>query len=439
MPILGLVASPRTTRTDPLVTRVRQAGSHLDRPTVAATATGTVPSGGPRADAGLYTHPGAQPLQGDLERVLAALRNPTIWVDEKDRVVRAHPEAFRMRLIRAGKVRIPEILALVNRARQEHRTVGDDVILRRINPRASETMLRVRAAPMSAGAVLVLIEDLSEAARVDHIRRDFVANVSHELKTPVGAISLLAEAISDARDDPGLVGSFAERMRSEANRLANLVSDLMDLSRLEDSDPMGSAVPVAVDALVARACDDNNELASRRGIRFVVGGTPDLQVRGIESHLLAALRNLIDNAVNYSPEGTTVAISKTTDGQTVSVAVTDQGIGIPRAELERIFERFYRVDPARSRNTGGTGLGLAIVKHVCANHGGDCTVWSKPREGSTFTIRLPQLDSASDRAARELLEGADPDPVAPGEPVSQPDPAGPAGGPDGPVAVKEQG
>jgi two-component system sensor histidine kinase SenX3 len=378
------------------VTRLRAAGSELARPAVIASAAGTVAVAQGGAPA---SHAAAAPLPHELEQVLASLRNPTIWLDESDRVVRAHPDTIRMRLVRAGRVRNPAISALVSSARKTRATSSGGVLLRRSNPRSADTLLRVRVTPMDTGCALILIEDLSEATRLDNVRRDFVANVSHELKTPVGAITLLAEAILAGRDDPELVGHFAARMQAEAQRLGTLVSDLLDLSQLEVSDPMATAAPVQVADLVSQACADTSGLAAARSISFVVGGNQDLAVRGIRAQLVAALRNLISNALNYSPEGTKVAITTTSDGAVVSIAVTDQGIGIPRAELDRIFERFYRVDPARSRNTGGTGLGLAIVKHVCANHGGDCTVWSKPREGSTFTMRLPLLVSGQAQPA----------------------------------------
>jgi two-component system sensor histidine kinase SenX3 len=391
-------------RADPLVSRLRAAGSELARPAVVASAAGTVAVAQGGAPA---SHVATAPLPHELDAVLASLRTPTIWLDEFDRVVRAHPDTIRMRLVRTGRVRVPAISNLVASARSTRQIVSGDVRLHRGNPRAADTLLRVRVTPMATGSALVLIEDLSEATRLDNVRRDFVANVSHELKTPVGAITLLAEAILDGRDDPELVGHFAARMQAEAQRLATLVSDLLDLSQLEVADPMANAEPVMVTELVAAACSDTAALAASRSISFVVGGAPDLVVRGVRAQLVAALRNLITNALNYSPEGTKVAITTTADDSVVSIAVTDQGIGIPRAELNRIFERFYRVDPARSRNTGGTGLGLAIVKHVCANHGGDCTVWSKPREGSTFTMRLPlavawQADPPNSRSSEEL-------------------------------------
>jgi two-component system, OmpR family, sensor histidine kinase SenX3 len=256
---------------------------------------------------------------------------------------------------------------------------------------------------MTDGSALVLVDDITEAERLDHARRDFVANVSHELKTPIGALALLAEAVHEAQEDPDAVERFTTRMLGEARRLTSLLNDLMDLSRLEGVEPLQPMGPVEVDEVVAQACDDARSLAQDKDISFLRGGVSGLQVEGVPAQLATALRNLIVNAVNYSPPSTKVAVTTGMADGMVTIAVTDQGMGIPPVELDRIFERFYRVDPARSRDTGGTGLGLAIVKHVCANHGGDCDVWSKVGEGSTFTIRLPAL---SEKAAKKAAARA---------------------------------
>jgi two-component system sensor histidine kinase SenX3 len=255
--------------------------------------------------------------------------------------------------------------------------------------------LRVRAAALGMGAILVLIDDLAEERRVDVVRRVLVAHVSHELKTPVGALSLLAEAVLAASDDPVQVRHFAERMQIEASRLSHLIQDVIDLSRLQGDDPLTHAEVVDVDDLVQRALDDVRTLAANDEIELIVGETSGAMVYGDHGQLLTAVRNLVANAISYSPSHTRVAISVRASDAIVEISVKDQGIGIPVNDLDRIFERFYRVDPARSRVTGGTGLGLAIVKHVCQNHGGECTVWSEPGIGSTFTLRLPAYQSAT--------------------------------------------
>jgi two-component system, OmpR family, sensor histidine kinase SenX3 len=250
--------------------------------------------------------------------------------------------------------------------------------------------------------VLVLVEDRTEARRVDEVRRDVVAIVSHELKTPVGAMSLLAEALMDAADDPEAVRRFAGRMQHESERLTRLVQDVIELSRLQGHDPLQAPTIVSLDDVVGEAVDRSRLTAEARGIVLACGGQPGLKVMGDSRQLVTALGNLVDNAVRYGPAGSRVAVSTRVvqgtggaGGLVAEVSVTDEGPGIAEAERERIFERFYRVDSARSRDTGGTGLGLSIVKHVAAGHGGEATVWSAEGTGSTFTLRLPAAGSVA--------------------------------------------
>jgi two-component system sensor histidine kinase SenX3 len=259
-----------------------------------------------------------------------------------------------------------------------------------------------RVAPLGSRLVLLLVEDLTEARRIEAVRRDFVANVSHELKTPVGALSLLSEAVMDAAEDPEAVIRFAGRMQIEATRLTSLVQEIIDLSRVQNDDLLDDAEPVAVEDLVAEAVDRCRHQANTKQITMATGTTPDLFIWGNRGQLAAALGNLVENAVNYSPARTRVGIAgrriSATGGDLIEISVTDQGIGISEKDRDRVFERFYRVDPARSRATGGTGLGLSIVKHVAASHGGEVTVWSAEGQGSTFTLRLPEAGIARDRA-----------------------------------------
>ncbi len=353
---------------------------------------------------------GAGAIPADLSRVLAALTTPAVWIDANDTVVWAHPALEALRVVRRGAMNTPEIAKMVQRSRASDQPSARDLTVRRPGRRQAGVRLRVRVAPMSGGSALVLVDDITEAERLDHARRDFVANVSHELKTPIGALALLAEAVHEAQGDPEAVERFTSRMLGETRRLTTLINDLMDLSRLEGVEPLLPLAPVDVDDVVAQACEDARSLAQDKDISFLRGGVGGLRVEGVTAQLATAVRNLIVNAVNYSPPSTKVAVTTGTADGSVTIAVTDQGIGIPPAELDRIFERFYRVDPARSRDTGGTGLGLAIVKHVCANHGGDCDVWSKVGEGSTFTIRLPALTekAAKKSAARTSRARATP-------------------------------
>ena len=252
------------------------------------------------------------------------------------------------------------------------------------------TYVHARVAPLSDRHVLLLVEDRTQARRIEETRRDFVVNVSHELKTPVGGLRLLAEAVEDAADDAEAVARFAGRMKTETVRLANLVQEIVDLSRLQGADTVAAAKPVDLGECAVRATEETRLLAESRNIEVLLRADEESHVvLGDENLLTTAIRNLVSNAVNYSPADTRISVVVTTDDDDVAVQVTDQGIGLSAADVERIFERFYRVDPARSRQTGGTGLGLAIVKHVCANHGGRIRVWSEPGVGSTFEMQFP--------------------------------------------------
>ena len=317
---------------------------------------------------------------------LDALVAGVVVVDATDAVVWTNPSADAMRVVRAGRVAAPALSQLVRRARREGHGVGADLTL----PDGREVRdVHVVASAAGPSYVVLLLDDTTDARRVDAVRRDFVANVSHELKTPVGAISLLAEAIQDSGDDPASVRRFAERMRVESARLARLVQELIDLSRLQGAEPMRPE-PVRVRTILNEAVDRTRLAAAAADIEVVVHvEDPDLALRGDERQLATAVANLLDNAVAYSPPHTRVGVSAKRRGDEVDIAVTDQGIGIAPADRERVFERFYRVDPARSRETGGTGLGLAIVKHIATNHGGRVDVWSVEGTGSTFTLTLP--------------------------------------------------
>lgn len=252
--------------------------------------------------------------------------------------------------------------------------------------------LLVRVTPFGTdGLVIVLVFDDSEFRRLDAIRRDFVANISHELKTPIGALSLLSEAVLSASDDQEAVIRFANRMQVEATRLSALVQEIINLSRLQDVDPLVGAQVLNLSDLIGQSIDKSRLTAELHKISIAFDKKCEVQVLGDRTQLGMAISNLVENAINYSSHGTSVAISLTKVDSLAEISISDQGIGIPEKDLERIFERFYRVDPARSRETGGTGLGLSIVKHVVTNHGGDISVWSVEGAGSTFTIRLPEF------------------------------------------------
>lgn len=374
----------------------------------------------------LHTDPVLPP---GVDTVLSVLRSSAVVLDEADAVVKASSAAYALGLVRGGKLAVEPMMQMARDTRRdgEIRQVELD-LPRRGTGRGEALAVSARVAPLGSRLVLLLVEDLTEARRIEAVRRDFVANVSHELKTPVGALSLLSEAVMDASDDPEAVERFAGRMQIEATRLTNLVQELIDLSRVQNDDPLEDAEPVRVDELVAEAIDRCRHQAGTKQITMATnvgapeglgqgggerraGGSTDLSIWGNRGQLAAALGNLVENAVNYSPARTRVGIAArrvtAPGGDLIEIAVTDQGIGISEKDRERVFERFYRVDPARSRQTGGTGLGLAIVKHVAASHGGEVTVWSSEGQGSTFTLRLPEAGAARDRVTDHHMPGLD--------------------------------
>jgi two-component system sensor histidine kinase SenX3 len=337
-------------------------------------------------------------------------------------VLFANPAARKLGLRGRGSRLPPALTSVAASARAEGRAfiqqitlpAPSDLTLRLRRVERTGPSVRVRAHAIGPAAYVVLVlEDLTEALRVEAVRRDFVANVSHELKTPVGAMQLLAEALHEASDDPEAVRHFAQRMTKEATRLGLLVQELIDLSRLQGAEPLKDPKPAAMEQAVHEAVDRNRLPAEAKAIRVVVvresGEGPDepLVVFGDEAQLATAVANLLENAIAYSPDHTRVIIGMRRRDDIVEVSVADEGIGIAEADQERVFERFYRADPARSRATGGTGLGLAIVKHIASNHDGEVVLWSAGGKGSTFTLRLPAHQPDSDDAAPDS-QSADP-------------------------------
>jgi len=360
-------------------------------------------------------------LPPGVDTVLSVLRSSAVVLDEADAVVKASSAAYALGLVRGGKLAVEPMLQMARDTRRDGEIRQVDLDLpRRGTGRGDALAVSARVAPLGSRLVLLLVEDMTEARRIEAVRRDFVANVSHELKTPVGALSLLSEAVLDAADDPEAVERFAGRMQYESTRLTSLVQELIDLSRVQNDDPLEDSEPVGVYELVAEAIDRCRQSAGSKHITLASlggsgAGADGLYVWGNRSQLAAALGNLVENAVNYSPARTRVGIAgrrvAAPGGDFIEISVSDQGIGISERDKDRVFERFYRVDPARSRATGGTGLGLAIVKHVAASHGGEVTVWSAEGQGSTFTLRLPEAASARERAeeekrGRDRLSGA---------------------------------
>ncbi|MRH29411.1 two-component sensor histidine kinase [Microbacterium sp. SYP-A9085] len=331
---------------------------------------------------------GSTEVPDGVRDVLAGMDDPAVVLNPSGTVLAASIPAAAYGFAEGAVPPSDDVLLLANAARVG--TATDAATLRL--PRAGEErVVSVRARPITSRLVLVVLRDVTEQERVEQMRRDFVANTSHELKTPVGAVSLLAEAIDSAADDPAQVRAFAKRLLAEATRLGTLTTRIMSLSRLQSEQPAAMR-DVAVDELVVAAIAAHATQADSAGVEIRRGGERGAYVHGDPQVLGEAVGNLLANAIAYSPRGSHVGIGVRVVDRVVELAVSDQGVGIAEADQERVFERFYRADQARSRRTGGTGLGLAIVKHAVQRHGGEVRLWSRLGQGSTFTIRLPRAE-----------------------------------------------
>ncbi|WP_371686122.1 sensor histidine kinase [Micromonospora sp. 15K316] len=347
------------------------------------------------------------PQAGLGRRTIDSLRAGVVVLDPDDVPVLVNPAARAMGLLRTGAspgsiAAHPLIRTLAGQVRRTgiRREIELDLPRGRDNAGDNPLGVHLRAMGVGAGYIAVEAADVTESHRLARVRRDFVANVSHELKTPIGALQLLAEALLDATEpatdaapdlseDMVAARRFAERIQHESTRLGRLVQELLELTRLQGAEPQPAPEPVSVEWVVAEVVDRTRTTASAREIEVLVEGERGLTVYGSDSQLATAVANLVENAINYSADGTKVRIETRGGEEHVEIAVTDQGIGIAPTDVDRIFERFYRADQARSRSTGGTGLGLAIVKHIASNHGGRVDVSSTLGGGSTFTLRLP--------------------------------------------------
>ena len=322
--------------------------------------------------------------------VVMALESGGIILDRSNRVLEASTGAIRLGLVAGEELAHKSLVALAEEARDAGEPVTRDLEVNRGRfADAAHVQLRVRAAPLGVRYLLLLIDDRTEEERLTSVRRDFVANVSHELKTPVGAIALLADAIDAAGDDLERIRGFTRRLQHESQRLGDMTKEIIDLTRIQIEDPLQEPEAVVISDVVEAAIDANRVAAEAKSIRLSGRVIDDVAVLGSNHMLTMALSNLVANAIAYSPEHTHVGVGARVEGDLVEIAVTDKGIGIDPIDQYRVFERFYRVDQARSRQTGGTGLGLSIVKHVVKSHGGTVTLWSRPAHGSTFTMRLP--------------------------------------------------
>jgi two-component system sensor histidine kinase SenX3 len=343
-----------------------------------------------------------QPVPDGVDTALEVIGATGIVLDADNRVLRASRSAIELGLVKDRDLTHGPILDLVATARQDGVPHSEEFEIAGQTKNSPPIHLLVRVAPLGLRLMLLVADDRSEMYRLDSIRRDFVANISHELKTPIGAVSLLAEALQYSADDPDQVRAFAATLEQEGHRLAEMTSDIIELTRLQSLGTIEDPDPVSIDLVVEQAIAANTVLAKNSHITLVASTRSGATVMGDFSSLVSAVHNLVRNAVTYSRGPSRVGVGVSVRDGIVEIAITDQGQGIAEADVERIFERFYRADPARSRDTGGTGLGLAIVKHVVNNHQGEVRVWSQLGRGSTFTIRLRQ--APADAIVEEPME-----------------------------------
>ena len=358
------------------------------------------------------------PVPDGVDTALEVIGSTGVVLDADNRVLRASISAVALGIVDDRDIVYQPIVDLVRESRIEGIPMSREFELPGATKAAPPIHLLVRVAPLGLRLMLVVADDRSEMYRLDAVRRDFVANISHELKTPIGAVSLLAEALQYSADDPEQVRSFAATLEREGHRLAEMTNDIIELTRLQSIGTIEDPDVVSIDAVVEQAIATNSVLAQKSGIAVAVSATTGAYVLGDASSLATAIHNLVRNAITYSRGPSRVGVGATAKNGLIEISVTDQGQGIADGDLERIFERFYRSDPARSRETGGTGLGLAIVKHVVNNHDGEVRVWSQLGKGSTFTIRLRQ--APKDAVDAHLL---DTDAIAVIKPKKLPRPA----------------
>lgn len=327
-------------------------------------------------------------------QIVSALQSGAIVVRRDRRAGYSNHAAAALGLARPDGALHDAIADLAERAWATGGVIEEDVEVRR-GVLGAVSVVHVRLTPIDEELVLAVANDNTEQRAAEATRREFAVNVSHELKTPIGALSLLAENIEDAADDPEVVRKFAVKMRREARRLSKLIQEIIQISRLQGGESVLDHEHVDVAGVVHEALEGAALAAENKTISLVTDLRERPHVLGDRDLLVMAVRNLVDNAISYSDPGARVTVSVAAKDDVVTIAVLDQGIGIDAKDQERIFERFYRADPARARDTGGTGLGLSIVKHVALQHGGAVTVWSQPAVGSTFTLSLPEYEEVA--------------------------------------------
>ena len=327
-----------------------------------------------------------------LLETLNTLDRDSLILDKHGNAIFTTNNIDKLNLLKDGKIFSEEFLALIRVVRRTGEKQEASFELPRGPIGEGKREIQVSISMLSEnGLVLIIIDDEGEKQRIDAVRRDFITNISHELKTPITALSLNSDALLEVKNDPDQVVRFADRIKQQAGRLNDLVQEIINLSKLQDADPLDVARNVNILDVVKEAINQCETNAEARKISINLEKEDAAVVLGNRDQLVMAVHNLIENAINYSAAGTNVTIVVEVNEEIVEITVKDQGIGIAQSEIDRIFERFYRVDPARSRATGGTGLGLSIVKHVAQNHGGEIKVWSAPGVGSTFSLRLPMI------------------------------------------------
>lgn len=347
----------------------------------------------------------------ELKRALAQVGGAAAVIGPHDEVLHSTVSARSMNIVRGSRIIEETVLEIVRESRQRSTELCRDIDVPGTATGRTAQHLTVRVGPLDAhGNIVLVVDDRAPLLRVEQTRRDFVANISHELKTPIGAIAILSEAVEGAADDPEAVRHFAGRLNKETARVSEMVSQIINLSRLQSDQPMMTPQQVDVCHVLADAVERNRELADSREVNLVVKAEPDLEIQGDPAQLTDAVSNLIHNAIVYSNPRARVAVSSRlvhdVDGDRADIAVADNGIGITDEDQRRIFERFYRVDYARSRDNGGTGLGLSLVKHIAQAHGGSVDVWSKVGQGSTFTLSIPLPSLEFDDGDPDGLAGA---------------------------------
>lgn len=324
----------------------------------------------------------------DAVAFLEILSVAGVILDRLNNVVVNTQLATEMGIVEYGHLVGDELKDFAAKARLSQETLTEEITFAK-NLRTAKVSLSVRATALDDDHTILVVEDRTEARRLEETRRDFVENISHELKTPISSISLLSEALQVAVDNPEQVKKFAKNLQRESKRLGSLVKEIIQLSRIQGGDLAASVEPVDLSTVISEAVDLNQFQADSKNIKLNMSVPEGLVVLGDAELLTMAMKNLVENAIVYSNADTQVGIGIREVDNFAEVTVTDNGLGIPLDQQERIFERFYRVDPSRSRETGGTGLGLSIVKHAAINHGGDVNVFSRVGLGSTFTLRLP--------------------------------------------------